>query len=93
MAWISPAARDSWDYVVALAREADTLGFDEINFDYIRFPSDGNIADAVYPTWDEVGWNKSEKKKFVNAYTEGNQVEGVYFPDSYLIPVDEGSVE
>lgn len=54
MAWISPAARDSWDYVVALAREADTLGFDEINFDYIRFPSDGNIADAVYPTWDEV---------------------------------------
>ena len=32
-----------WDYNLDLAKEAIKLGFVEINFDYIRFPSDGNI--------------------------------------------------
>lgn len=37
------------DYIVALARESYRIGFDEINFDYIRFPSDGDVADIAYP--------------------------------------------
>ena len=36
-----------------MAREALERGFDEINFDYIRFPSDGDLDDAVFPSWDE----------------------------------------
>jgi len=31
----------------------ENVGFDEVNFDYIRFPSDGDLFDASYPFWDE----------------------------------------
>ncbi len=53
-AWIDPAAQGAWNYFAAIIREVDALGFDEINFDYIRFPSDGDIMNTVYPVWDEV---------------------------------------
>jgi hypothetical protein len=49
IAYIDPSAKDAWDYNIALAKESYELGFDEINFDYIRFPSDGNIADMKFP--------------------------------------------
>ena len=50
--WMDPASKEVWDYHVELAREAIKAGFDEINFDYIRFPSDGDISQIVYPIWD-----------------------------------------
>jgi len=37
-----------WDYVIELSKEAHALGFDELNYDYIRYPSDGPMKDAVY---------------------------------------------
>lgn len=52
LAWIDPAAKESWDYNVAIAKEALKLGFDEINFDYVRFPSDGDLNDMGFPLWD-----------------------------------------
>ncbi len=51
--WVDPASRDGWAYNVGVAREALERGFDEINFDYIRFPSDGNLNDVRFPAWDE----------------------------------------
>ncbi|HEY4475641.1 MAG TPA: putative glycoside hydrolase [Candidatus Paceibacterota bacterium] len=50
--WIDPASRESWDYNIAIAKEALSRGFDEINFDYIRFASDGNVGDIIYSFWD-----------------------------------------
>ena len=44
LAWLDPTDRDSWTYPLDLAEEACRLGFDEIQFDYIRFPSDGPIS-------------------------------------------------
>ena len=52
LAWIDPAARESWDYNIAIAKDAVEHGFDEINFDYVRFPSDGNLHDMSFPFWD-----------------------------------------
>jgi hypothetical protein len=49
MTWIDAGSQEMWDYVVAIARDAYIQGFDEINFDYVRFPSDGNITDAKFP--------------------------------------------
>ena len=37
--WIDPRAETSWDYNIDLASEACELGFDEIQFDYVRFPA------------------------------------------------------
>ncbi len=49
ISWIDASAKSHWDYTVALARSAHSIGFDEINFDYIRFPADGNMKDIWYP--------------------------------------------
>ena len=38
LAWVDPFVTQVWDYNVALAREAAQMGFDEIQFDYVRFP-------------------------------------------------------
>jgi len=38
-AWLDPFNENVWDYNIALSEEAALAGFDEINFDYIRFPS------------------------------------------------------
>lgn len=43
-AWASPYREEVWAYNTALAEEIAAMGFDEINLDYIRFPSDGNIG-------------------------------------------------
>ncbi|MFQ5521297.1 MAG: putative glycoside hydrolase, partial [Candidatus Methylomirabilia bacterium] len=37
-----------WEYVIAVAREAALKGFDEIQFDYLRFPTDGNLSAVRY---------------------------------------------
>ncbi len=36
--WLDATNKDSWEYVVSVANEAIQFGFDEIQFDYIRFP-------------------------------------------------------
>ena len=47
--WPNPYNVTSWDYPISLAKEAAALGFDEIQFDYIRFPSsEGKTKDISY---------------------------------------------
>jgi hypothetical protein len=48
LSWVDPTLVDVWKYNMSIAKEAIRLGFDEINFDYVRFPSDGNIKTAIY---------------------------------------------
>lgn len=38
LAWIDPARREGWAFSLAVAEEAAQLGFDEVQFDYVRFP-------------------------------------------------------
>ena len=53
LAWMDAGAKPVWDYHVALAKDAFARGFDEVNFDYIRFPSDGDMTAVDYPFTDE----------------------------------------
>ena len=46
--WVDPYAAEVWDYNVAVAAEIAGRGVDEIQFDYIRFPSDGPVERAGY---------------------------------------------
>lgn len=48
LSFLDPAKKEVWDYTIAVAQTAYDIGFDEINFDYIRYPSDGNIKDINY---------------------------------------------
>lgn len=50
LTWLDPFRRENWDYNIRIAEKAVDLGFDEIQFDYIRFPSDGNTKECRYST-------------------------------------------
>ncbi len=42
--WLRPDSKVVWDYISAIAQDAYAEGFDEINLDYVRFPSDGDLS-------------------------------------------------
>ena len=48
LAWINPAAPGVADYALGLSKELSGLGFDEVQFDYIRFPTDGILKRADF---------------------------------------------
>ncbi|HUH16197.1 MAG TPA: putative glycoside hydrolase [Gaiellaceae bacterium] len=58
LGWTNPYDRRVWDYNIAIAEVAARAGFDEIQFDYVRFPTDGDIDSIVYPnkTATPPGW-------------------------------------
>jgi hypothetical protein len=49
LGWTNPYDKRVWDYNLEIAKAAVRAGFDEIQFDYVRFPSDGDIDSAVFP--------------------------------------------
>ena len=61
--WLDPYSQEVWDYNVAVAVAAARAGFQEIQFDYIRFPSDGNTDACAYPHQD-----KRTKGEVVNGF-------------------------
>ncbi len=44
LGWLDPYSTEAQDYNISLATEAIGLGFDEIQFDYVRFPTDGDTT-------------------------------------------------
>jgi len=48
LGWVNPYDRRVWRYVVSVGAAAAKAGFDEIQFDYVRFPSDGDLSQIVY---------------------------------------------
>jgi len=53
--WVDPFSEEVWEYIAVLSEELHERGFDEIQFDYIRFPTDGeNLANARY-RWQDNG--------------------------------------
>ena len=56
--WVDPYSEEVWEYNIAVAKELIARGFDEIQFDYIRFPTDGlNLYNAKY-RWQNKGMDK-----------------------------------
>jgi hypothetical protein len=65
LGWTNPYDRRVWDYNVDIAEAAARAGFDEIMFDYVRFPSDGNVGAAVY-----AGKRAEPKARTIAAFLE-----------------------
>lgn len=53
--WIDTGSKDMWKYLVDIGKEAYSKGFDEINYDYIRFPTDGSLSVMRFPISGERG--------------------------------------
>lgn len=66
LAWVNPYEREVWDYLIEIASQAAAVGFDEVQFDYIRFSTDIK-ADAVDygPESENVG-----KIEIITEFTE-----------------------
>jgi hypothetical protein len=47
LAWVDPSRKAVWEYNIDIAEEAARLGFDEIQFDYVRFPDAKGVAFSV----------------------------------------------
>ncbi len=56
LSFIDVAAKEYWDHMIELAVESYNLGFDELNFDYVRYPSDGNMRDISFPHTEGSTW-------------------------------------
>jgi hypothetical protein len=46
--WLDPYNKDVWEYTLSIAERCVRLGFEEIQFDYIRYPSDGDTRQCRY---------------------------------------------
>lgn len=63
LAWVNPYEKGVWDYLVEIGSQAAQIGFDEIQFDYIRFSTDSGMKDVDFG-------QKTEKKKKEKIITE-----------------------
>lgn len=58
--WVDPSSREVWEYNAEAAKKAILLGFKEIQFDYVRFPSDGSLKAIKFPFWNESEKSRAE---------------------------------
>lgn len=75
--WTDPADQSVWQYDAAIAREVWRRGFDEVQFDYIRFPTDGKISSIHYPAWDGVEPKRSVIKRFFSFVHDALVADGI----------------
>ena len=65
LGWANPYDKRVWDYNVQLGLAAARAGFDEIQFDYVRFPTDGDLSAAVFP-----GKTKESKTAVITSFAK-----------------------
>ncbi|WP_070119758.1 putative glycoside hydrolase [Bacillus marinisedimentorum] len=71
-AFVSPFQKEVWDYNVAIAEEAAKMGFQEIQFDYVRFPEGFEKRDSIlqYSMGDYADLEMDNIQKRVKAVTD-----------------------
>lgn len=60
LAWVNPYRQEVWDYLVEVGLQAAKVGFDEIQFDYIRFATDSTMKQVVFDEADTKGRSKTD---------------------------------
>lgn len=60
LAWVNPYKQEVWDYLVEVGIEAKKAGFDEVQFDYIRFSTERGVNNVVYDEADTMGRSKTD---------------------------------
>lgn len=79
MAWIDPYRKEVWDYLIEVGTAAKEAGFDEVQFDYIRFCTEAGIKDVVFDEEITKGRGKMEViTEFVKYAYENLASQGLY---------------
>ena len=64
LTWVNASSMEYWQYIEALSKYSHDIGFDEINLDYIRFPTDGDMSQM------ELGLASTTKYEIINSFYE-----------------------
>jgi hypothetical protein len=84
LVWTDPSQSKVQDYNLALARRAAESGVDEVQFDYIRFPAEGEQKDASFHfSTEHPDWQRSD---VIRAFLERAYAE--LHPTGVLISLD-----
>ncbi|MBO9599748.1 MAG: putative glycoside hydrolase [Cohnella sp.] len=76
--WIDPYRQEAWEYPLKLAEHAAHIGFDEVQFDYVRFPENEKKVDQEVAYANPNRWTKSEAiSKFLHRATLRTHKAGV----------------
>lgn len=77
-AWIDPYKEEAWPYYEAMIAEAAKAGFDEVQFDYVRFPENGDKVDREVRYANRSGLAKSRIiSRFVKHVTDSAHGQGL----------------
>lgn len=68
-AWVNPYKQEAWDYLVEIATQAKKIGFDEVQFDYVRFCTEKGMQEAVFDEADVQGRSRTDIISEFMAYT------------------------
>jgi hypothetical protein len=79
--WVDPYAEGAWDYHLAVALACAEAGVDEVQFDYLRFPTEGDVLHAYTPHY-----GGRSKEWAVNAFLD--RAEEVLRPTGVKLSVD-----
>lgn len=60
LAWVNPYRQEVWDYLVEVGSQASKAGFDEVQFDYIRFSTDNSMKQVVFDEAETKGRSKTD---------------------------------
>ena len=71
LSFIDVGAKPYWGYIVEISEKSYALGFDELNYDYVRYPSDGNMQDVHY-SWTPATTTKPEMLESFFSYLHDN---------------------
>lgn len=67
LSFIDVGAKPYWEDLMLLVRDSYNIGFDEINFDYVRYPSDGPMSDIAF-THAEATEHGNDKQANLEAF-------------------------
>lgn len=76
-AWVDPTAPEVADYAIELGHQFYEAGFDEIQYDYVRFASDGALSLIVYPVYDSTESKVAVMQRFFERVGGSMQEEGI----------------
>ncbi len=94
MAWVNPYKQEVWDYLVEVGIEAHKMGFDEVQFDYIRFSTERGVNNVVYDQEDTRGRSKTDIiTEFIEYAYERLSEEGVFVAADVFGAIIGGGVD
>ena len=89
LAWLNPYQHEVWDYLMEISNEALAVGFDEIQFDYVRFSTDKGMENADFGS----EWEETDRRKIITEFVryaaeQIHEAGGAISADVYGVVID-----